>query len=297
MRPHDPPAHPLVHRRVHLRAGAAAPGSPRRSTRPAGVSSPSLERDRPHVLGDVAPHDLRPLRHEHGHRRLVLPALVRDEPLERRGQRLRVAGVGVRTPVRRGRACLRARACRPGGPAEGGRAAAAAACVSLRRRPAGSAGRSGRWLSHRAPLPASPGAAGRRARPARRRRTAAVMSTCVQELDPLGEPPRRGASSSAKTSSRISTGSSPSLRSTSRLGQAQAQGDRPGLAVRREPLGRQPAQAEDEVVALRADQGDAAIELLPASSLDAGQQARHASRHGRSTGSTAPAQGRLVGHA
>ena len=95
------------------------------------------------------------------------------------------------------------------------------------------------------------------------------------------------ASSSANTSSRISTGSPPSRGEQVVGRQPQRQREGPGLAVTRVALGRHRAELEAQLVAVRADQGDPALELglaagLPSASSSASASARGRGRAGRS---------------
>ena len=100
---------------------------------------------------------------------------------------------------------------------------------------------------------------------ARRRRTAAVTSTCSAPATSSASRARRPASSSANTSSRISTGSSPSAAQQLVRRQPQRQRERPRLAVAGVALdGQRRPSEQHQVVAVRADQGDAALELVAA---------------------------------
>ncbi len=221
----------------------------------------------------------------------LLPATGLDQPF--RARRRTAAGRAGRGRGRSSRAAAapcRRRRRPPGAPLRGRACAGASAASSAARASSGPASprpRPRRRPARRPPASWSlgfglvarrrPSGAGRsvgtadrpfgdlvagaaQARPARRRRTAQVTSSWLAPPTSSASRSRRPASSSANTSSsdehRLdAVGAQQVVR-----GQPQRQRERPGLAVAGVALGRQLAQGQGQVVAVRADQGDAALD-------------------------------------
>ena len=121
--------------------------------------------------------------------------------------------------------------------------------------------------------------------------TAAVTSTCSAPATRSASCARRSLSSSAKTSSRMRIGSSPSDAQQVVRREPERERERPGLAVRGVALHRQPAcvavlgavpEPEQQLVAVRADQRDAAVELVLPAAFELGED--RGRRAGRSSG-------------
>ena len=240
------------------RSSRCAPRAARRRTTP-GCSAAATSA--PTICGPAADTD--------ADRDVDLPAVVGDQPAQLVAERLRVAVVAACAPLDAVRLRRRRRARRrsPGGAPC--RVAAAARRAAERRRaprlvgsPRASSVRVARCADGPARRPAgrrrrgsslsgvtSPDRDHGRGRPragasGTSAATAAVTSTCSASATSSASRSRRPVSSSAKTSSRIRIGSSPSVAQQLVRRQPQRERERPGLAVAGVALGRQLAEGQ-----------------------------------------------------